>query len=84
MVSTIFEQMRSAIVLMLEGVDVVANELDRIRAVKEELSRPGNFDRAHWERLNKDEMFLIQLLVEIRKGLAEILRRIDVILSHYR
>lgn len=84
MVDTIFEQMRNAIGLIFKGVDVVANELDWIQTVKEELSRPGNFDRAHWERLNKDERFLIQFLVEIRKGLTEILRRIDAILSHYR
>lgn len=84
MPKTIFGQMSQAIGLLFEGVDVVANELDRIRAVKEELSAPGRFDRAHWERLKREEEFLLGFLRRTQDDLAELMRRIDRLLRQPR
>jgi len=77
MAQTIFNQMEKAIVVLFEGVNVVANEFDRIRAVKKDLSRPGNFDRAQWERLEREEEFLVESLLRTQNALAELMRQIN-------
>ncbi|MEM2445789.1 MAG: hypothetical protein QW734_03940 [Candidatus Bathyarchaeia archaeon] len=84
MTKTIYDEMRIAISILFEGVKVAENELNQIRAVKDEWFRTWDFSHAQLKRLERDESFIVEFLTETQKALTDLVDQIALILDQPR